>query len=199
MKYYHLLLLLLFFNQDGFSQQKIRQGNFKNLKGISSYTVTFDYSDLQVHGFDSEEAFLKEKMEKRAHKEGEAEKFRADWYADRSTKYEPQFIAYFNRRFDNGEISVTNNSQNQHTMHIKTTWIYPGYNVVAGNEPAKISAVITIFETGNPTNVLLEVEFTRSIGLEGSTFDFDQGYRIAGAYEKLAKNMVMQLKKNFIN
>ncbi len=192
---YYLLLLLLFFNQDGFSQQKIRQGNFKNLKGISSYTVTFDYSDLQVHGFDSEEAFLKEKMEKRAHKEGEAEKFRADWYADRSAKYEPQFIAYFNRRFENGEISVTNNNQSEHTMHIKTTWIYPGYNVVAGSEPAKISAVITIFETGNPANVLLQVEFTRSIGLEGGTFDFDQGYRIAGAYEKLAKNMAMQLKR----
>lgn len=195
MNYYYLLFLLLFFNQDGFSQQKIRQGNFKNLKGISSYTVTFDYSDLQVHGFDSEEAFLKEKMEKRAHKEGEAEKFRADWYADRSAKYEPQFIAYFNRRFENGEISVTNNNQSEHTMYIKTTWIYPGYNVVAGSEPAKISAVITIFETGNPANVLLEVEFTRSIGLESGTFDFDQGYRIAGAYEKLAKNMVMQLKR----
>ncbi len=78
-------------------------------------------------------------------------------------------------------------------MNVKTTWIYPGYNVVGGNEPAKISAIITIFETENPTEILLKVEYTRSIGL--GMFDFDQGYRIAGAYEKLAKNLVMQLKR----
>lgn len=51
------------------------------------------------------------------------------------------------------------------------------------------------FESGNPQNVLLVVDFKRSIGLELGTFDFDQGYRIAGAYEKLAKNMAMQLKR----
>jgi hypothetical protein len=66
---------------------------------------------------------------------------------------------------------------------------------VAGTEPAKISAVITIMETDNPSQILLEVEFDKSIGLEVGTFDFDQGDRIAKAYEKLAKNMAMQLKR----
>lgn len=191
----YFLFIFLFWGGVTFSQQKILQGNFKNLKGISTYTVTFDYSDLQVHGFNSEEEYLKEKMEKRAHKEGEAEKFKSDWYADRSAKYEPKFIDYFHKRFDKGEITLVKDGNAKHTMNIKTTWIYPGYNVVAGNEPAKISAIITIFETENPTEILLKVEYTRSIGLEEGMFDFDQGYRIAGAYEKLAKNLVMQLKR----
>jgi hypothetical protein len=191
----YFLFIFIFWVGVTFSQQKILEGNFKNLKGISKYTVTFDYTDLQVHGFDSEEEYLKEKMEKRAHKEGEAEKFKSDWYADRSAKYEPKFIEYFNKRFDKGEIILAKDSNAKHTMNVKTTWIYPGYNVVAGNEPAKISAIITIFETENPTDILLKVEYTRSIGLEEGMFDFDQGYRIAGAYEKLAKNIVMQLKR----
>jgi hypothetical protein len=191
----YFLFIFIFWVGVTFSQQKILEGNFKNLKGISKYTVTFDYSGLQVHGFDSEEEYLKEKMEKRAHKEGEAEKFKSDWYADRSAKYEPKFIEYFNKRFDKGEIILAKDSNAKHTMNVKTTWIYPGYNVVAGNEPAKISAIITIFETENPTDILLKVEYTRSIGLEEGMFDFDQGYRIAGAYEKLAKNIVMQLKR----
>lgn len=191
----YFLFIFIFWVGVTFSQQKILEGNFKNLKGISKYTVTFDYSGLQVHGFDSEEDYLKEKMEKRAHKEGEAEKFKSDWYADRSAKYEPKFIEYFNKRFDKGEIILAKDSNAKHTMNVKTTWIYPGYNVVAGNEPAKISAIITIFETENPTDILLKVEYTRSIGLEEGMFDFDQGYRIAGAYEKLAKNIVMQLKR----
>lgn len=191
----YFLFIFLFWVGVIFSQQKILEGNFKNLKGISKYTVTFDYTGLQVHGFNSEEEYLKEKMEKRAHKEGEAEKFKSDWYADRSAKYEPKFIEYFNKRFDKVEIILAKDSNAKHTMNVKTTWIYPGYNVVAGNEPAKISAIITIFETENPTDILLKVEYTRSIGLEEGMFDFDQGYRIAGAYEKLAKNIVMQLKR----
>lgn len=191
----YFLFIFLFWVGVTFSQQKILEGNFKNLKGISTYIVTFDYSDLQVHGFNSEEEYLKEKMEKRANKEGEAEKFKTDWYADRSAKYEPKFIEYFYKRFDKGEITLVKDGNTKHTMNVKTTWIYPGYNVVAGNEPAKISAIITIFETENPTEILLKVEYTRSIGLEEGMFDFDQGYRIAGAYEKLAKNLVMQLKR----
>ena len=80
-------------------------------------------------------------------------------------------------------------------MNIKTTWIYPGYNVVVGVEMAKISAIITIFETVNPENVVVSIEFDRSIGLDPAQFDFDQGYRIAGAYEKLAKNLTIQFKR----
>ncbi len=179
----------------GYSQMKVRSGEFKNLKGITDFYVTFDYSDLEVHGFESEEAFLEEKMQKREHKEGAAENFRENWFKDRAEKYEPKFIEYFNDRFDDGEIQIGLDSTARYTMHIKTTWIYPGYNVVAGKEPAKISATISVFETGNPANVLLVVDFKRSIGLEPGTFEFDQGYRIAGGYEKLARNMAIQLKR----
>ncbi|WP_396152178.1 hypothetical protein [Flavobacterium sp.] len=194
MKHFFLFILLFGVCLTN-AQQKILQGNFKNLKGITSYMVTFDYSGMRVEGFDSEEDYLNEKMEKRVHKEGEAEKFKLDWYADRSAKYEPKFIEYLNKRFENGKITFGKDIQAKHTLHVKTTWIYPGYNVVAGTEPAKISAIITIMETDNPTQILLQVEFSKSIGLEVGTFDFDQGDRIAKAYEKLAKNMAMQLKR----
>lgn len=80
-------------------------------------------------------------------------------------------------------------------MNIKTTWIYPGYNVAAVAEPAKISAIVTVFETENPTNVLFKIDFDKAIGLTQKQFDFDEGNRIARAYEKLAKNMGMQLKR----
>jgi hypothetical protein len=165
------------------------------LKEITKYNVTFDYSGQNVQGFETEEAFLKEKMDKRKEKDGAAEKFKKDWYEDRENKYEPKFIEYFNKRFEKGEIKVGKNIDAKYTMNIKTTWIYPGYNVVAGAEPAKISAIITITETENPKNILVSLEFDKSIGLEQGQFDFDQGYRIAGAYERLAKNLVIQLKR----
>lgn len=173
----------------------ILSGNLKSLKEISEYNVTFDYAGLNVQGFESEEAYLSEKMAKRNEKEGRAEKFKKDWYEDRENNYEPKFIEYFNKRFEKGEIKVAKNSAAKYTMNVKTTWIYPGYNVVAGVEPAKISAIITVTEAGNPNTILVAIEFEKSIGLEQGQFDFDQGYRIAGAYERLAKNLVIQLKR----
>lgn len=191
-----IILVILFVVSIASAQRyNLLSGDLKNLKGISEYNVTFDYSGQNVQGFETEEAFLIEKMDKRKDNEGTAEKFKKDWYQDRENKYEPKFIEYFNKRFEKGEVKVKKNEAAKYTMNIKTTWIYPGYNVVAGSEPAKISAIITITETENPKNILVSLEFDKSIGLEQGQFDFDQGYRIAGAYERLAKNLVIQLKR----
>ncbi|SHG82640.1 hypothetical protein SAMN05443549_10755 [Flavobacterium fluvii] len=191
-----LILIFLFVVSIASAQRyNVLSGDLKNLKGIALYNVTFDYSGQNVQGFETEEAFLKEKMDKRKEKDGAAEKFKKDWYEDRENKYEPKFIEYFNKRFEKGEIKVGKNIDAKYTMNIKTTWIYPGYNVVAGAEPAKISAIITVVETENPKNILVSLEFYKSIGLEQGQFDFDQGYRIAGAYERLAKNLLIQLKR----
>jgi hypothetical protein len=159
------------------------------------FGITFDYSNLKVHGFETEEGFLKEKMGNRQHVEGKAEKFKEKWFKDRENKYEPRFIAYFNKRFAKSEIKIERNKGAKYTMNIETVWIYPGYNVVAVSEPAKITAKITVRETENPNAVLLVVQYDKSIGLEQGQFDIDQGDRIALAYEKLAKNITMQLKR----
>jgi hypothetical protein len=190
-----ILLLLLSFSFVAAQRFEIVSGKMSNLNGITAFNVAFDYTDLKVHDFETEEAYLAEKMDKRKESEGKSEQFKKDWYNDRENKYEPKFIESFNKRFEKGEIKCEKNKDLKYTMNIKTTWIYPGYSVVAGSDPAKISATITFFETANPNNILLVIEFDKSIGLKQGTFDFDQGYRIAGAYEKLAKNMTMQLKR----
>ena len=58
-----LLVVAVFFTTIGYSQRyKIREGKFENLSAINSFNEEFDYKNIQVHGFDSEEDFLKEKM-----------------------------------------------------------------------------------------------------------------------------------------
>ncbi|SFB11525.1 hypothetical protein SAMN05660845_1695 [Flavobacterium swingsii] len=189
-----ILLFFLIFSPFVSAQRfDILSGDLKNLKDISEYKVTFDYSNLVVNGFDSEEAYLKDKMGKRDHIEGKAEKFKENWYSDRENKYEPKFINYFNNKFENKEVKVAKNIDAKYTMNVKTTWIYPGY-VLGKVEPAKLSAIITVFETENPKNVLVKIKFEKLIGL-AYELNSDQGYRIAGAYEKLAKNFTIQLKR----
>lgn len=187
------LLLALLFCVSGFAQRfDVKSGGFEALKDIAEYNVTFDYDGMQIHGYESEAAFVKEKVEKRNDEKGE--KFERDWYADRAGKYEPRFIEYFNSRFEESEVKATRNPQANHTMHVKTTWLYPGYGIGVGGEPAKISAVVTVFETANPSKILLSVYFDKAIGLENKNYN-KPGDRISGAYEKLAKNLVMQIKR----
>lgn len=95
------LFLILFTSFSVFSQRfKILSGDLKNLKDITEYNCTFDYKDMEVNGFESEEAFLKDKIEKRKKYDGgkdlkgKAAAFERDWFEDRKNKYEPGFITY---------------------------------------------------------------------------------------------------------
>lgn len=187
-----VVLLCLFITSVTSAQRyDILSGDFKNLKGISEYNVVFDYSNLKVAGFDTEEAFLKDKMDKRKNVEGKAEKFKEDWFSNRKLIYEPKYMDYFNKRFVNGEVKISENNLAKYTMKVKVAWIYPGYTA----EPAKMTAIVTFYETNNPTNILMEVKFDKLIGIEVGVFANVESERITGAYEKLAKNLTLQMKR----
>ena len=189
---YSLFLILTFVTAN--AQEKVLKGSFKALKDIAAYNVIFDYTGQKIAHFKDEEAFLKDKMGKR---NGEkAQDFRKRWYDDRENKYEPAFIDYFNERMK-GKATVAKDASQKYTILIKTNWIYPGYNVGIGAQESKISAVMTVYETANPDNILLEVEYDKSIGIapDHEKNAYDSGDRIAGAYEKLAKNFTLQLKR----
>ncbi|NMH27678.1 hypothetical protein [Flavobacterium silvaticum] len=190
----HFFILLLIPVAMSAQRYDIISGKFENLKSIAAYNVTFDYKGMEINGYASEEAFIKEKVEKREKNPEKAERFAKQWYADREEKYEPRFMEYFNKRFDKGEVSVAKNPSATYTMKIKTVWIYPGYGIGPGGEPPKITAIVSVFETANPANVLLEVKFEKAIGLDNKNLN-DPGERISGAYEKLAKNLVQQIKR----
>lgn len=174
---------------------KVTEGSFKNLKGIATYDLVFDYENLKVDKFDTEEDFLKDKMAKREEK-GTDEDFKKSWFSDRADRYEPKFIESFNKRFKKGEISVDkNNTAANYTMHIKTTWIYPGYNVGVMRQPAKINATVTVYEKANPTNVLFKGDISKVLGNGAAGFDYNSGYRISEAYALLAKILTKNINK----
>lgn len=174
---------------------KVLSGDFKNLKGITEYNLTFDYSNLKVDKYDTEEAFLEDKMKKREEK-GTDDDFKKSWFTDRENRYEPKFIESFNKRFDNGEIKANKDLRTaKYTISTKTTWIYPGYNVGVWRQDAKINAVITIFETVNPSNVLVSIQYENVTGNGAMGYDYNSGYRISESYAKLAKEFAANIKK----
>ncbi len=193
-----LTIILLFFCATSVYAQKMKleKGALKNLKDIKEYSLQFDYSNLEIPKYNSEEDFLKEKMNIREEKEpGAGEIFKTSWFADRENRYEPKFIESFNKRFENGEIKVGKNLSTKYSMLVKTSLMYPGYNVGVWRQNAKIEATITVFETNSPDNILFSGKYTKIEGLGAAGYDFDSGFRISEAYAKLAKEFAKNLQR----
>lgn len=175
--------------------QKPTKGSFAPLKGVQDFNIVFDYENIKVDKFKTEEEFLKDKMGKREEK-GTSEDFKTIWFADRGGKYEPKFIECFNHAVSKKGISaMNNNSKAKYTIHVKTTWIYPGYNVGVKRQPAKLKAIISIYETANPSNIIVSIPYEKVIGSGSFGYDYNQGSRIADAYCILGRQFAKSVNK----
>ncbi len=194
-----IALLAFLFIAGATQAQKMKDidGNPKDLKEIKEYNLEFDYSDLEIPKYDSEEDFLADKMKKREEKEaGLGEKFKASWFSDREEFYEPKFIESFNKRFDEGELSVSSeNADAEYTMKVHTNKIYAGYNVGIVRHNAEIDVTFSVYETSNPGNVLFSGKFYDVQGYGAMGNDYNSGYRISECYAKAAKSFAAYLKK----
>jgi hypothetical protein len=197
MKKNAMLFTLLLFTSLMFSQKvKVTKGDFKNLKGITAYNLEFDYSNLSIPKYESEEEFLEDKMAKRDEKNPESgEKFKESWFSDRPNRYEPKFIESFNKRFDDGEVKVGKDIGAEYTIKVHTTMMYAGYNVGVIRQNSKIEATISVYKTGDPNNVIFSADYTKVEGSGAFGMDYDSGYRISEAYAKLAKELAANIRK----
>ncbi len=73
--------------------------------------------------------------------------------------------------------------------------MYAGYNVGVVRRNSEIDAVITVYETVNPINILLSGKYSKVQGYGAMGYDYDSGYRISECYAKLAKNIAKSIKK----
>ena len=175
--------------------QKPTQGSFAALKGITEFNVVFDYENLKVDKFKTEEDFLNDKMAKREEK-GSAEDFKTSWFADREAKYEPKFIECFNAASRRNGVTVQKDlSSANYTMVVKTTWIYPGYNVGVMDQPAKLKVTITVFPTNDPSNIVVSVPYLKVQSVDVMGMEYNSGSRIASAYCTLARQHAKALAK----
>ena len=196
MKNFTVLAVVLCMATTVFGQKlKEQEGDIKNLKDIKVYAMEFDYTDVMIPKFDDEEAFLKDKMDKREKKKaGDGERFKKSWFDDRPDRYHPKFIESFNKRFENAEVQVQEEAA-EYTMKIHSTKIYPGYNVGIVRHNAEVDATVTVYETANPSNTLFSGSYKDVQGNGAMGYDYNSGYRISECYAKLAKTLAKDLKK----
>lgn len=203
MKFAFLLLFLNISFVVSAQEITVVSGNYKSLKTVSEYNLVFDYSDLTVTDFESEEDYLQKTMlEKEQEKPGNARVFREEWFSDRAYRYEPRYIQAFNEYFKKGEIKVIKDRPDlPYTMKVHTTEIYPGYNNGFTRKSGNLEVTISVFKTENAENILFSANITdvecNYAGDKATLedFDFHQGERIAYGYWNLAKFFAKKLRR----
>lgn len=189
----YLFYLIFLVTITTFSQKiEIIEGDIKNLKNIGQFNLEFDYSNIEVVNFESEEEFLKVKAALREEKEkGKGEAFKNKWFEDRNKYYHPKFIESFNKRFRKEKVKVFEvNEVAKYIMKIHTTKIYPGYNVGVWHEKSVLEAEIIVYAKNEPNKILFRGKYKNVGGFKSMQAET----RISGCYARLAKNIAFYIQ-----
>jgi len=192
-----LSILLIIFCTLSVLGQKIKtaSGDISVLAGEKELSVTFGYDNIKVHGYATEEEFIKDKMQIREkHKPGSGERFKGSWFADRDTVYAPMFIENLNYAIPKKRKLIVSrkNPNAKYNLHIETLWVYPGYNV-GFSQPCKIEVALKVYEIANPENVLWESKSPMRV--EAKIAPYKREVRIGAAYGSLAMKLSWFLRK----
>ena len=164
---------------------KTTSGNADVLKAETSINIEFNYDNLSVGKFKSEQEYVTAKTEEYNKKEaGKGDTWAASWKNDKESRFEPKFIELFKET--SGMTVVTSA---KYTLIFKTTSIEPGYNIGISRKNAQIDAEIWIVETANKSNKVATFTINNVPGGTAFGYDFDTGLRISEAYAKAGKSL----------
>ena len=164
---------------------KTTSGNADVLKAETSINIEFNYDNLSVGKFKSEQEYVTAKTEEYNKKEaGKGDTWAASWKNDKESRFEPKFIELFKEA--SGMTVVTSA---KYTLIFKTTSIEPGYNIGISRKNAQIDAEIWIVETANKSNKVATFTINNVPGGTAFGYDFDTGLRISEAYAKAGKSL----------
>jgi len=201
----HIILFLLLFSTTLFSQRgEILEGDFTNLKGISTYTLIFDYSNVKVPHYDTEDDFLSSIVEEYENLEsGKGKKFKKDWFSNREVFYEPEFINRFNYYLKKGNIKVGKNLDKvsyhnlekvDYVMKIQTVTMdteYANEDLISNPE---ITANISIYNINEPENLLLKIRYDTNN--TESSMSNNQAISVSKSYGQLGKLLAVDIRKS---
>lgn len=173
----------------GASAQKIKlvSGKLGFLAAEKSIAIDYDYSNMGVGKFKNEQDYITKKTgEYNAKEPGRGDQWAQSWKNDRAARFQPKFEELLNKNVTGFGPVFGHAKGTDVTMHVKTTYTEPGYNIVVSRAPAMINLEITFKKGG------ADVAKITLTGAPGNTFggyDYDTGQRISEAYAKAGKEL----------
>jgi hypothetical protein len=161
---------------------EVSQGSLDFLKGQKVLYVTYDYSNMRVGVFPSEEDFINKKVaDGNAAEPGKGDKWKIEWIGRRSEDYEPTFEENFNAYMESTGISCSKDAKDAEiNMIIHTVFLDGGAYPMVG----RLDAIIT-FSKVSSGEKLAVVSVDRCFG---------KGYYIRDAYYSLGKKFAKFLQ-----
>jgi hypothetical protein len=178
-------------------------GDFSFLKDQKEVNVEFDYSKLTLMKENKSEA---EYVEDRAKDLNEKNKNVGDiwakkWKASKELIWNPKFLELVNVVLSKKDKDVSFQeglTAAKYTLIVKSVWIYPGWDVMMMKQPAKVTTSLKFVETGNMSNVLLEITSENAPGDQWGS-NFSNETRIGEGYAKTGKSLAQMLLKKVYN
>ncbi|SDB63404.1 hypothetical protein SAMN03097699_2842 [Flavobacteriaceae bacterium MAR_2010_188] len=194
MKKFLLTSIMAFLTFAIYAQKpEVLEGDWEAISSIRIFDLEFDYSNVTIPEFASEEEYIAQKMkEKEEDEPGTGEDWKKRYFADREAHFEPKFIESFNKR---GEWKADKTyDDSEYVMKVTTVEQYNGWNVGVMRKPARIAATIGVYKR-NDNEPLLLVKYEDVKGADPLGYDFASHSRVAEGYAKLAKSFLRDLEK----
>ncbi|HSZ24687.1 MAG TPA: hypothetical protein VK766_03160, partial [Cytophagaceae bacterium] len=185
-----LFLLPMLFIALTINAQKIvtEKGNLSDLKGEKTFKLVYNYDNLSVGQYSTEQAYIDYKKSEYAKKDpAKAESWYEGWKSAREKYYQPKFEEQINKYNKKVTTVLPSNLDAKYTLMVKVAYIEPGFNVGVMKKPAYANFEYIFFETANPSNIVVKLSQKNVPGSQYGGFDFDASARISESFAKGAK------------
>jgi hypothetical protein len=166
----------------------VKSGAIDFLKDQKNLLVKYDYSNMAVGKYDKEADYIDAKVKEGNDAEpGKGDKWKEDWFAKRTSAYEPGFEELFNKGLEKKGLSCSKTAAGAvYSMTIHTTFTDVGYFIGISSKPSYINAEITF--TKIATNEVVAVITAEKVPGVGG---------IKESYAKLGKSLSAMIEKKF--
>ncbi len=176
-----------------FAQCKLKSGNIKMLKDQASINLQYDYSNIAIGKFKTDDEYVANKTkEMNKRKAGSGDDWAVKWKSDRESRYQPAFERNLNMVLERFKSSGREGASNaKYTLIIRTTFAELGFSTF-GYGPRKsayISLVVDLVETSNPSKILASIEMKREEGHYYGDLEVDAGLRMQSCYERAGEDL----------
>ena len=189
-------LLAAFILIAGFSHAQVRleSGDLSKLKGVTSVNIIYDYSNMGVGAFNTEQEYLDKKQDDNKKEPAKFEKFKQGWFGARKERYEPKFEELFNKIGEKSGIYGKNNATDGPvTLKVITVYTEPGFNVGVVRKSASVNFECIFLDKNGKEFARYSIR--NVAGGQAMGYDFDAGSRIAESYAKAAKMLMKDVNK----
>ena len=174
---------------------KIVSGDKEAFKDARYYHITFDFDNIDINYYHTEEAYLEARFKAAEEEEaGSGEASVQQWHDAPNQLWIPKFMDLFNKWLPSGRGYVGLTDQT-HSIHVVTRYMEFGYWKDPQNKgPAIIDVTITIKEIANPQNELvLTMDKVKGVETMMSHVVMTNFERVAQAYARCGRELAKYL------